>query len=1300
MATFSKASRRHHRHSRKLSTRAALPALMEGLEQRQLLSNSVVDIVATTPTAKEAATVAGEFTVTRTGGDQTVDLIVKIDVTGTATPTADYTDTLSTATVTIPADAASAKITITPVDDTTCEANETVIMAIATDAAYDIDGAKNTATVTITDNDLPKVSIAATDATALEGSGADTGTFRVTRTGPTTSALTVKYATAGSTATNGVDYNSLAGTVSIPIGSSTADITITTKEDTVFEGDETAILTLTTDAAYVVDASNKTATVTITDNDKPTVSIAATDATALEGSATDTGKYTITRTGTGTTAFAQALTVKFAVSGTSTDGTDFTSLGTSVVIAAGKTSADVILTTLQDTGVELSETAIVTLSDDAAYTVDATKKVATVTINDDDKPTISVTATDATASEIGASNTGKFRISWDGPTTASQIVKYAMSGTATSGKDYIALPLTATIPVGSSSVDIELTPLDDTLLEGSETIILTPAANAAYKIDASNKSATITIADDELPMVKIIASDPKATEGNVKDTGKFTISRNATLATALASALTVKYSVSGSATSGTNFEALSGTAVIPAGAASVDVIVKPVDDGVLKGTQNVSLQITSDAAYIVDPASKNATVNITDSEVPTVSIVTASDTAAEAARATGTYTVARTGSGTALADPLVVYLAIGGTAINGADYDKLAGTVTILATQSSATITVKPVDDSLLELGETVIVTLAAKPTLYTIDATKKAATLKITDNEKPTVKITAATKTTIEGSTTPAKFTVSRNGPTHEALTVKLTDDGGTATTDTDYTSLAATVTIPVGKASADVLVTSKANTSLDGNKTVMVTVATDAAYTVDGTYDDATVTIIDDEKPVVSVASTDTAASEAGPDTAKFTFTRTGPTTEALEVVYVMSGTAVNGTSYTKLTGKATIAAGDASVDVTLTPVDDAGYQGSRTAILTLAADADYTVDAANKTITATIADNDKPTVSIAAAASSVLEGKSTKFTVTRTGATTAALAVKLTIAGTATSATDYTAIADTVTIPAGRSAVDVVLAAKTDTAQEGDETVSATLAADAAYTVDGVKNAATVTITDTNLPVISIAATAADAVEGGADGTFTITRTGSGNAIAKALTVNLTITGLARNGVDYTTITQTATILATETTATVTIAAIDNATLDGPRTVVLTLANGTGYTIDATKKAATVTIADDELPTVSVVAIDATAAEAGRATGVFRIWRTGPTASSALSVKLDLTTGTATPTTDYTIATAAGTAVTDTVVIAAGLSYVDVIVTPVDDATVDAAETVILKLSTDAAYTLDAAAKTATVTITDND
>src|SRR5215813_3834083 len=90
-------------------------------------------------------------------------------------------------------------------------------------------------------------------------------------------------------------------------------------------------------------------------------------------------------------------------------------------------------------------------------------------------------------------------------------------------------------------------------------------------------------------------------------------------------------------------------------------------------------------------------------EVPIVHILATDPCASETGQDTATFTVFRTGPTNA---PLTVHYRVDGTAINGVDYAPLSGSVTIPACASSAPITVTPVDDMLVEGGETVAILL------------------------------------------------------------------------------------------------------------------------------------------------------------------------------------------------------------------------------------------------------------------------------------------------------------------------------------------------------------------------------------------------------------------------------------------------------------------------------------------------------------------------------------------------------------------------------------------------------------------
>ena len=126
------------------------------------------------------------------------------------------------------------------------------------------------------------------------------------------------------------------------------------------------------------------------------VSISATDATATEAGPT-TGQYTVTRSA----ANSMALTVTFSVGGTATSGSDFTSIGASVTIPAGATSATITVTPINDTAVESDETVVVTLSANAAYTVGSSSS-ATITIASDDVPATGIIATPSCVVSTGA----------------------------------------------------------------------------------------------------------------------------------------------------------------------------------------------------------------------------------------------------------------------------------------------------------------------------------------------------------------------------------------------------------------------------------------------------------------------------------------------------------------------------------------------------------------------------------------------------------------------------------------------------------------------------------------------------------------------------------------------------------------------------------------------------------------------------------------------------------------------------------------------------------------------------------
>jgi hypothetical protein len=111
-------------------------------------------------------------------------------------------------------------------------------------------------------------------------------------------------------------------------------------------------------------------------------------------------------------------------------------------------------------------------------------------------PTVTITAPDPSASEVPATDTGKFQIKRAGCTDSDLNVFYTISGTATNGVDYRRLPGHVIIRSGAPSVAIALRPIDDTISEPDETAILTLSPDPDYIIGPRN-TATVTIHSNE-----------------------------------------------------------------------------------------------------------------------------------------------------------------------------------------------------------------------------------------------------------------------------------------------------------------------------------------------------------------------------------------------------------------------------------------------------------------------------------------------------------------------------------------------------------------------------------------------------------------------------------------------------------------------------------------------------------------------------------------------------------------------------------------------------------------------------------
>ncbi|MCS6969750.1 MAG: hypothetical protein NZ552_01865, partial [Planctomycetes bacterium] len=858
-------------------------------------------------------------------------LTVYFQKSGIAVPAYDYVD-IGTA-ATIPANQVAVDIVVQSLFvDGFSEGAESVRITLTEHQTYEIIEPRS-AEVYIFDvgYEPPTVSLSATPLHIREDDPMGELSITVERTGNLVGPLFVSLAVHG-TALEGVDYNGFFGigdpVVIIPHGLSAVTLESFVINDELAEDLETIDIEIVPLVTYVRAPASRIV-IEITDDDGgsavPIVSVTAEDAEASEGTPPDSARLIFARTGD----LTQPLFVHVTWNGSAQNALDVVTLEETVIIPANFPSIEVLVIPIDDHIDEPEEVLVISIVAQPTYQV-GDPASALITIGDNDKPSVSLVAMDSQAAEGPTPDTGMITIYREGVLSEELTVVLAISGTATGGTDYEALGTSVTIPAGEAQVTLTVTPLEDTEFEGAETVVVSIAASAAYTV-GSPSSATVTIADNDLPVVSITAVDGEAAEGTPVNTGQLRIQRTGTPA----AALTVVLAISGTATGGTDYEALGTSVTIPEGEAQVTLTVTPLEDTEFEGAETVVVGIAASAAYTVGSPS-SATVTIADNDLPVVSITALDAEAAEGTPVnTGQLRIQRTGT---TAAALTVVLAISGTATGGTDYEALGTSVTIPEGEAQVTLTVTPLDDTEFEGAETVVVGIAASAAY--IVGSPSSATVTIADNDLPVVSIMAVDGEAAEGTPlNTGQLRIQRTGTTAAALTVVLAISG-TATGGTDYEALGTSVTIPEGEAQVTLTVTPLDDTEFEGAETVVVSIAASAAYTV-GSPSSATVTIADNDLPVVSITAVDGEAAEGTPvNTGQLRIERTGTTAAALTVVLAISGTATGGTDYEALGTSVTIPEGEAQLTLTVTPLDDTEFEGAETVVVGIAASAAYTV------------------------------------------------------------------------------------------------------------------------------------------------------------------------------------------------------------------------------------------------------------------------------------------------------------------------------------------------------------------------
>ncbi|MFN5513449.1 MAG: Calx-beta domain-containing protein [Cyanobacteriota bacterium] len=572
--------------------------------------------------------------------------------------------------------------------------------------------------------------------------------------------------------------------------------------------------------------------------------------------------------------------------------------------------------------------------------------------------------------------------------------------------------------------------------------------------------------------------------------------------------------------------------------------------------------------------------------------------------------------------------------------------------------------------------------------------------------------------SFTSSVFSVNENGAVVNAVTIQRANGSegtvsvnvllsdGTAVYPNDYNSLAVPVVFGPGEMSKTVTLPIVNDSDFEGNETLTVTLSTPTGGATLGSQVTALVTIIDNDLPTISLTVTPPSVTENGSGNLSYVFTRTGNNANPLTVNFTVGGAATFGDDYT-VTGAAsfaagagavTFAAGASTATLVVDPVADAVFETDETVSLTLTSSADYSLGTPG-VITGTILNDDLAAgvLSFGATEFSVSEDGTPVGAVTlvRSGNLTGSVSVTLNLTnGTATAPSDYTNTPITVNFADGENSKIVTIPIVNDSQFEADETVNLTLSNPQGGAVLGDQTTAVLTILNDDLPQPGTILLNSGAYTVNENGTANITLIRSGGSDGE---VSVTLTpadGTATAGSDYNDSPITVTFANGQTSRTVTIPLLDDAQFEPVETVNLTLSNPTGGAVLGTQSTAVLTIIDnDAVPGVIQFSNGAYSVnEDGTPVTAVTLTRTGGS-DGAVSVRVNLTNGTATAGSDYNNAPI-------TVNFADGETSKIVTIPIVNDSQFEADETINLSLANATGGATLGAQNTALVTIIDDD
>ena len=1178
-------------------------------------------------------------------------VVIPIEKTNQGATTADYSGVPQN--VTFDSGDTSKSFTFTAAHDTVDDDGESVKLSFGATLPDGVTaGTPATSAVTITDDDVPSVNVSFGSAayTVAESDDSDTtnvteNTVEVTLTlsadPERTVVIPIEKTNQGGATT--ADYSSVPQNVTFDSGESSKSFTFTAAHDTDDDDGESVRLSFgATLPAGVSAVTPATSTVTITDDDVPSVTVsfgsaAYTVAESDDSDTTDVTENTVEVTVTLSADPERTVVIpieKINQGGATT--ADYSGVPQNVTFDSGESSKSFTFTAETDTVDDDGESVKLSFGASLPDGVTAgTTDEATVTITDDDVPSVTVSFGSAayTVAESDDSDTTNvtentvevtLTLSADPERTVVIPIEKTNEG-GTSDSDYSGVPQSVTFDSGESSKSFTFTAAHDTVDDDGESVKLSFGATLPDGVTAgTTDEATVTITDDDVPSVTVSFGSAAYTvaEGSSRTV---TVSLDADPERTVV--IPIEAANEGGA-SDSDYTGVPESVTFDAGDISKSFDLSAVEDNLAESGERVKLSFGTLPADASAGTPSEASVSIHDRTQgqdlptsPTVHFESAAYSVDEGATVAVKVKLSKApGSETVI--PISITNRAGAS---DNDYTGVPDSLTFGAADTEKTITFAATDDSDDDDGEKVELSFGSLPGGITATAGEAAeAVVTITDDDKPTaltVEFGQAAYTAAEGSTVTVKVTLSDDPEMDLTIPISKTNEGGASASD--YSGVPPSVTFGSGDTEKTFVFTAETDAVDDDDESVKLsfgTLPTTPVTVTAGTTDEATVAITDDDVPSVTVSfgsaaytvaeSDDSDTTDVTENTVEVTLTLSADPerTVVIPIEKTNQGGATTA-DYTGVPQNVTFDSGDTSESFTFTAAHDTDDDDGESVRLSFGATLPDGVTAGPPATSAvTITDDDVPsvTVSFGSAAYTVAESddsdttdvteNTVEVTVTLSADPERTVVIPIEKANQGATTADYSGVPQNVTFDSGDTSKSFTFTAAHDTVDDDGERVQLSFGA---TLPDGVSSrtpaTSTVTITDDDVPSVTVSFGSAAYTVAESDDSDTTNVTENTVEVTVTLsadperTVVIPIEKTNQGGAttaDYTGVPQNVTFDSGDTSKSFTFtAAHDTVDDDGERVQLsfgATLPDGVSSRTPATS---TVTITDDDVPSVTV-------------------------------------------------------------------------------------------------------------------